>query len=52
MEKEIGIYHESKFKNNQARVFPKSQRQGLEDKSKKFVPGFKYRRFSEFGTNY
>lgn len=41
----------SKFKNIVTRTFSKAQRPGPDDKSKKFVPGFKYRRFSEFGGN-
>lgn len=38
----------SKFKNVITRTFSKSKRPGLEDKSKLFTPGFKYRRFSDF----
>ena len=38
----------SKFKNSACQSFGRSNREGLEDRSKKMVPGFKYRMFSQF----
>jgi hypothetical protein len=49
-EKEVGRYPCSKYKNVPTRTFGKAQRQGLEDKTKLKFPGYKYRRFSEFGV--
>lgn len=40
----------SKYKNTNAYTFTKTKRVSISDKSKKFIPGFKYKLFSEFGT--
>ena len=39
----------SKFRNSVSGSFGKSERPSLADKSKIFTPGFKYKRFSDFG---
>jgi cyanate lyase len=39
----------SQFKNAINSTFCKDKRPGMEDKSKVNFPGFKYKRFSEFG---
>jgi hypothetical protein len=46
----MGKSFNSKFKTSLGRSFGKEVRDGPDDKSKRYVPGFKYKRFSEFGT--
>ena len=49
-EKEFGKSMQSKFKNVCVRTFSKAKRNGLADKTKLFVPGFKYAVYSEFSN--
>lgn len=51
-EKEVGKFSNSKYRNVPTRTFSKAKRPGLEDRTKMHVPGFKYRRFSEFGGSF
>ena len=48
--KELGKYASSKHRNSVASSFGKSKRSGIDSRVKDRVPGFKYHRFSEFGT--
>ena len=51
-EKELGRYMNSKYKNTLNTSFSKSKREGMHNKEALFTPGFKYRRFSEFGPSW
>ena len=51
-DKTPGRYSNSKYKNISVGSFAKSKREGIHNKHCLGTPGFKYKRFSEFGTQW